>query len=148
MLNSLSPTKKAYIAGFLDGDGSIYARAKPNTSYRYRFQIALYITLFQSASNKELFTELCSLIGYGRMRERKDGVMEFTINKIDDIKDFLACVRPHVILKRKQVELMLKIIDAKDKVEKQEDFQALLTLIDSYRELNYSKNRKKRVLTP
>jgi len=37
MLKSLTPIKKSYIAGFLDGDGSIYARAKPNKSYKYDF---------------------------------------------------------------------------------------------------------------
>ena len=36
----LSKEEKAYIAGFLDGDGSIYVRIKPNSSYRYRFQIS------------------------------------------------------------------------------------------------------------
>ena len=148
MLRSLSPIKKAYIAGFLDGDGSIYARAKPNSTYKYGFQIALYVVLFQSAKDKRNFEELCAIIGYGKMRERKDGILEYVINKIDDIKEFLGCVRPFVVLKKRQVELMLKIIESKSKVENQEDFEALLTLIDSYRELNYSKLRKKRVLTP
>jgi hypothetical protein len=148
MLKSLSAIKKAYIAGFLDGDGSIYVRAKPNTSYRYGFQVAPYVVLFQSSSSRESFEELCKMIGYGKMRERKDGVMEYVVNKIDDIKDLLTCIKPFVILKRRQIDLMLKIIEAKDKIENQHDFQALLDLVDSYRELNYSKNRKKRVLTP
>lgn len=106
MLKTLSVIKKAYIAGFLDGDGSIYARAKPNTSYRYGFQIAL------------------------------------------DIKNFLESVYPFVILKKKQTELMLKIIEQKDRVENKNDFESLLKLVDSYRDLNYSKKRKKRTLTP
>lgn len=148
MLKLLSPMKRAYIAGFLDGDGSIYARAKPNPSYRHGFQIALYVVLFQSAKDKEQFEELCSMIGYGKMRERKDGILEYTINRIDDIKSFLECVRPHVLLKRRQLELMLKIIDQKSKVEDNSDFEALLKLINSYKDLNYSKKRKERTLTP
>jgi hypothetical protein len=43
---------------------------------------------------------------------------------------------------------MLKIIELKAKVESGKDFSTLLELIDFYRELNYSKKRKKRVLTP
>ena len=148
MLKSLSPIKKAYVAGFLDGDGSIYVRAKPNSTYKYDFQIALYVALFQSVKNRDKFTELCDLIGYGKMRERKDGILEYVIDRIADIEEFLECVRPFVKLKEKQLELMLKIIDLKGKVEDKEDFEALLNLIDSYRELNYSRNRKKRVLTP
>ena len=148
MLKSLSTTKKAYIAGFLDGDGSIYVRAKPNTSYRYGFQIAPYVVLFQSQKDQENFTKLCEIIGYGCMRIRKDGILEYTINKIDDIKDFLESIYPFVILKKKQVELMFQIIEKKKKIENEDDFKVLLELVDSYRELNYSKKRKKRTLTP
>ena len=148
MLKSLSPIKKAYIAGFLDGDGSVYVRAKPNSTYRYGFQVAPYIVLFQSAKDKEQFTAMCEMIGYGRMRERKDGILEYVINKIDDIKEFLDCVKPFAILKKKQIALMLKIIESKEKVENESDFSALLAIIDSYRELNYSKKRKTRILTP
>lgn len=148
MLKSLSPIKKAYIAGFLDGDGSIYVRAKPNPTYRYGFQVAPYVVLFQSAKDKENFIAMCAMIGYGRMRERNDGILEYVINKIDDITEFLECVKPFAILKRKQIALMLTIIESKKKVENERDFEALLKLIDSYRELNYSKTRKTRVLTP
>jgi len=148
MLKSLSTIKKAYIAGFLDGDGSIYVRAKPNSSYRYGFQIAPYVVLFQSQKDQENFIKLCEFIGYGRMRIRKDGILEYTINKIDDIKEFLKSVYPFVVLKKKQIELMIEIIEKKKKVENKSDFASLLKLVDSYRELNYSKKRKQRTLTP
>ena len=148
MFKLLSPIKKAYIAGFLDGDGSVYVRAKPNTSYRYGFQIALYIVFFQSAKEKTKFEKVCSLIGCGKLRIRKDGILEYIINKIDDIKEFLIYIKPFVILKKKQIELMLKIIDLKSKVKNEKDFKLLLKLVDSYRELNYSKKRKVRTLTP
>jgi len=148
MLKSLSLIKKAYIAGFLDGDGSIYARAKPNDSYRFGYQISLSITLFQSKKSKDSFEEVCSLIGYGKMRERNDGILEYSIQKLDDIKDFIEIVKPFLILKRKQAELTLKIIELKKKIEKEEDFESLLSLVNAFGELNYSKKRIKRRLTP
>ncbi len=148
MVKLLSPIKKSYIAGFLDGDGSIYVRAKPNSDYRFGFQIAPYVILFQSAKGKEKFTELCNLIGLGYIRERKDGVLEYTINKVADIREFLKAIYPYTLLKKKQIELMIKILDAKSKIETESDFKALLELVDSYRQLNYSKKRINRVLTP
>ena len=148
MLKSLSPIQKSYLAGFLDGDGSIYVRAKPNTTYRYGFQIAPYIVLFQSGKSKEKFVEICKLIGMGYLRERKDGILEYIVNKIDDIKEFLDVIYPFVILKKRQIELMLQIIELKSKIQDEKDFQMLLDKVDSYRELNYSKKRKKRTLTP
>jgi len=44
----LSKEQRAYIAGFLDGDGSIYVRLKPNSTYRYRFQVSPAIVFYQS----------------------------------------------------------------------------------------------------
>ena len=148
MLKSFSSIQKSYIAGFLDGDGSIYVRAKPNSTYRYGFQIAPYIVLFQSAKNRESFEAMCKIIGYGKIRTRKDGILEYTVNKIDYVKEFLECIQPFVILKKRQISLMLKIIELKNNIKNERDFSKLLVLVDSYRNLNYSKNRKRHVLTP
>ena len=148
MKNNLSSIKRAYLAGFLDGDGSIYVRAKPNSDYHYGFQIAPAIILFQSAKDRSKFEEICSLINLGYIRTRKDGILEYTINKIDNILEFLSIIEPFVILKRKQVVLMKQILQQKRKIEKESDFEALLKMVDSFRELNYSKKRKIRTLTP
>ena len=144
----LSQTQKAYLAGFLDGDGSIYVRLKPNSTYRYGFQVAPYIVLFQSQKEKENFQKICSLIGLGYLRVRKDGILEYIIGKTDGLREFLKIIKPFVILKKKQVALMTEILDKKEKVENRNDFRKLIDLIDRFRELNYSKKRKKRVLTP
>ena len=135
---------KAYLAGFLDGDGSIYVRAKPNNSYKFGYQIAPYVAFFQSASCKS-FPDLCKKIGYGKLRLRKDGIYEFTISKQDEIRDFLINVSPYLELKQEQSKLMLEILDSKKKVETATDFKKLLNRIDTFRELNYSKKRKRRV---
>ena len=148
MKRFLSSTQRAYLAGFLDGDGSIYVRAKPNNDYRYGFQIAPAIILFQSAKDRSKFEEICSLIGLGYIRERKDGVLEYTINKIDHILEFLKLVEPYVILKRKQVALMKQVLEQKKKIGQKTDFEKLIILIDEFRNLNYSKKRKIRILTP
>ncbi len=147
-MKSFSSIKRAYLAGFLDGDGSIYVRLKPSNDYRFGFQVAPYIVLFQSAKERSRFEEICSLIGLGYIRERNDGILEYTINKIDAIQEFLKLVKPFVILKKRQVELMERILESKKNVETKEDFKTLMELIDSFRELNYSKKRKRRALTP
>src|SRR3989339_1114338 len=144
----LKSTQKAYIAGFLDGDGSIYVRLKPNSTYRYGFQVSPYIVLFQSQKEKENFQKICSLIGLGYLRVRKDGILEYIIGKTDGLREFLKIIKPFVILKKRQVALMTEILDKKEKMRNKNDFRKLTDLIDRFRELNYSKKRKKRVLTP
>ena len=138
----------AYIAGFLDGDGSIYVQAKPNSTYKYGFQVAPYIVLFQSQKDQDNFEKVCSLVGLGYLRVRKDGILEYIISRNEAVLNFLKKVKPFVILKRKQVDLMLEILDKKGRVKNMNDFQALINLIDRFRELNYSKKRKKRTITP
>ena len=139
---------QAYIAGFLDGDGSIYVQAKPNSTYKYGFQVAPYIVLFQSQKDQDNFEKVCSLVGLGYLRVRKDGILEYIISRNEAVLNFLKKVKPFVILKRKQVDLMLEILDKKGRVKNMNDFQALINLIDRFRELNYSKKRKKRTITP
>ena len=148
MIQKLSSEQKAYLAGFLDGDGSIYVQLKPNSTYRYGFQVAPYIVLFQSQKSSEVFAKLCEMIGLGYCRQRSDGINEHIIGKTDELRKFLSIVQPYVILKVKQVELMLQILDVKENVKKIEDFKELAKLIDRFRELNYSKKRKNRIVTP
>ena len=148
MKKLISQTKRAYLAGFLDGDGSIYVQLKPNKTYKFGFQIAPYIVLFQSQKDQKNFEQLCSMINLGYMRVRKDGILEYIIGKQENIIKFVNLVEPFVILKKLQIVLLKKIIAAKSKVENKKDFQALAKLIDTFRELNYSKNRKVRTLTP
>src|SRR3989344_888008 len=107
-MQPLSSTTKAYLAGFLDGDGSIYVRLKPNPTYRYGFQVAPYVVFFQSKKSKKLFDKLCSLVGSGYIRERNDGVVEYIIGKKEAIREFLTAVQPYVILKQDQTKLMLQ----------------------------------------
>lgn len=46
----MSELTKAYIAGFLDGDGCILAQIVRNTSHRFKFQIKVAIVLYQKTS--------------------------------------------------------------------------------------------------
>ena len=135
---------KAYIAGFLDGDGSIYVRAKLNSSYKYGYQVAPTVAFFQSSSC-ESFPTLCKKIGYGRLRLRKDGIYEFTISKQDEIIDFITKVSPYIELKQQQAKLILEILKLKKEVQNEQDFKQLLNRIDTFRDLNYSKKRKRRM---
>ena len=144
----LNQVQKAYLAGFLDGDGSIYVRLKPNKSYRFGYQISPYIAFFQSKKDQRKFEGLCELIGFGKMRIRNDGIMEYTIGRTESIKKLLKMITPFLILKREQSNLMLEILDKKSKVEGKKDFIALANLIERFRELNYSKKRKYHKLTP
>ena len=148
MEKSISQTEKAYLAGFLDGDGSIYVQMKPNKTYKFGYQIAPYIVLFQSQKNRKNFEKLCAIIKLGYLRTRKDGILEYIIGRQEGIERFVKIVEPYVIMKKSQIALLKEILTLKKKVRTKKDFNKLAKLVDTFRELNYSKKRKIRTLTP
>lgn len=99
---------------------------------------------------KELkkFEQICSLIDLGYIRERNDGMVEYTIAREDAIRAFLVMVQPYLILKKEQAMLMLEILDKKAEVKDRNDFHLLMKTVDRFRELNHSKKRKLYTLTP
>lgn len=74
--------------------------------------------------------------------------MEYIISRQEELKSFVGLVKPYLVLKQRQAILLEKILQAKQTVKTEKDFTELLQLIYSFRELNYSKKRKIRRLTP
>ncbi|MCK4453824.1 hypothetical protein KAU51_00520 [Candidatus Parcubacteria bacterium] len=134
-------TTKAYIAGFLDGDGSIYVKLTQNDSYRYKYQICPYVVFYQSKGNKFVLEKMRRLIQIGYIRERKDGICEYIIGDVNSIEKLVKYIKSYVILKRNHVRLMLDILNKKKKIKNAKDFLEVCILIDKFKKLNYSKKR-------
>jgi intein-encoded DNA endonuclease-like protein len=145
-MNRLKKSEAAYIAGFLDADGSIYVQLKPNKTYRFGFQVAPQIVFFQSQKELTHLGTMREMIGGGHLRIRKDGVVEYIIGDIETMRALLKAVKPYLILKKPQADLMIKILDHKAKVKGREEFLLLAGLVDKFKNLNYSKNRKNTLL--
>ena len=137
----LSKEEKAYIAGFLDGDGSIHVRLKPNSTYRYRFQISPAIVFYQSEKEKSHLEWLNGLIDRGYLRKRNDGIVEYTLGDVGSIRSLVIGVLPYLRLKRKQARLLLEILSMKEKIKSARDFLRLAEKIDLFQKMNYSKKR-------
>ncbi len=140
-MKKLSSIQKSYIAGFLDADGSVYVKLTKNKTYRFRYQVSSYIVFYQSSINKNFFKKLKKEIGVGYIRERKDGIAELIIGDEKSQKELINQILPYSRLKKKQLILMLKILQNKKFVKNAGNFIKLCKLIDKYRNLNYSKKR-------
>jgi len=137
----LSKEEKAYIAGFLDGDGSIYVKLKPNSTYRYKFQISPAIVFYQSQKEKDYLWWLRKKIGKGYLRERNDGIVEYIIGDVKSLRELIKDLLPHLRLKKKQAKLMLEVLRAKEKIKTPKEFLNLAKKIDLFQQINYSKKR-------
>ena len=140
-MRKVTNSQKAYIAGFLDGDGSVYARLKRNDTYKYCYQVAPYIVFYQKKEYLVYLKKIKEILGMGYIRIRKDGIIEYIIGDEKSLIEFSKEISPFSKLKSKQLRLLLKILESKKTVENARDFIRLCRLIDRFKDLNYSKKR-------
>ncbi|PIZ82659.1 hypothetical protein COX97_03635 [Candidatus Pacearchaeota archaeon CG_4_10_14_0_2_um_filter_05_32_18] len=138
----MDSTTLAYIAGFLDGDGSIFFQIIPRKDYNQKFQIRTSISFYQKSSNAEILEWLKELFGSGYIRHRNTGISDYTIVESKEVKKILELLKPYVRLKKKQVDLGLEIINKLENKKSDRDFLEICQLVDKFKELNYSKKRK------
>nr|QWL15227.1 hypothetical protein [Ulva rigida] len=142
-MNKLSSEEKAYIAGFLDGDGSINAQIIKREDYILKFQIRVSITFFQKTIRHWFLIKLYKKLSYGTLRKRPDGMSEYSIVGINSVENILNLLLPYIELKKPQAKLLLEIIQNMPKVKN--DPQAFLKLcekVDKFTNLNDSKKRE------
>src|SRR4030042_4231085 len=107
----MESTTLAYIAGFLDGDGSIFFQIVPRKDYRQKFQIRTSIAFYQKTNCSEILNWLKEIFGAGYIRHRKTGISDYTIVESKEVKKVLTLLKPYVRLKKRQVELGLEILN-------------------------------------
>jgi hypothetical protein len=134
----------AYIAGFLDGDGCIMLQLVYRKDYLLGYQIRASIVFYQNQQNSQFLAWLKKKLTHGYIRNRKDGITEYTILGIKPVGRILKILKPYLKLKKKQASLALKILSQMPGSGKQMTPQLLLKLareVDKFADLNYSKKR-------
>jgi hypothetical protein len=142
-LINLTETQKAYFAGFLDSDGSIYSRIVRRKDYHIGFQLTLSVSFFQKLKRKHIFLQFKQEIGCGVFIKRNDQMCEFILNGHAIVQPFLQEIIPFLRVKKKQACLVLKICELLPTHKKDPNrFLELCNLADQIAELNDSKNRE------
>jgi LAGLIDADG endonuclease len=134
-------TTLAYVAGFLDGDGSIFFQIVRRKDYRRKFQIRSSIAFYQKTEGARILYWLKKQFGCGYIRHRKTGISDYTVVESSEVKRILSLLKSHVKLKRKQLELGLQILHKLENAHTDADFLATCSLVDRFGKLNYSKKR-------
>ncbi len=133
---------KAYIAGFLDGDGSIFLQLVRRKDYILGFQVRASLVFYQKKSQKKILRWLIHKLRRGYLRDRNDGMSEYTIVGLRHVREVLEEVEPYLILKRKQAKLALRIISRLEGVNITSGFLLRIAKeVDKFAKLNYSKKR-------
>lgn len=136
----MDSTTLAYIAGFLDGDGSIFFQIVRRKDYVRGFQVRGSIAFYQRTDQHRILSFMKRQFGCGYIRHRKTGISDYTVVESKEVRRILLLLRPHVRLKKRQLELGLRILQRLES-RKDADFLAACRLTDRFRRLNYSKRR-------
>lgn len=142
-LKRLSPVELSYIAGFLDGDGSIDAQIVKRPDYRLGFQIRVRIGFSQKTTRHWFLIQLSNQLQYGSLRKNpENGMSDYTIVGEEAVKHCLEALRPHLKIKKRQAALLLQIIEQSQKKEEPGAFLTRCELVDRLARFNDTKNRK------
>lgn len=135
--------EKAYIAGFLDGDGSVMAQLVTREDYKLGYQIRVSIVFYQKTIHQEILLWLKEQLGYGYIRNRRDGMSEYTIVGLSEVSYVLTLLYPFLRLKKKLAKEVLTLINKHPGSRKMtsEKLIILSRLVDKTARFNYSKKR-------
>jgi LAGLIDADG endonuclease len=132
---------RAYLAGFLDGDGSIIFQLVRRPDYVYGFQIRASVCFFQNTRHRAGLEWLKGQLGCGYIRNRAGSMSDYTIVGWSDVRRVLELVQPFVIFKREQVDRALDILFRFDDKLTPREFLDAATSVDAFATLNYSKKK-------
>ncbi len=137
----MDATVLAYIAGFLDGDGSIFFQLIRRKDYCLGFQIRTSLAFYQKTENEEILVWLKQQFSSGYIRRRKTGISDYTIVEPKEVQWILELLQPYVRLKQEHVRLSLEILGRLPLAGDATVFISLCRLVDRFQEINYSKKR-------
>jgi hypothetical protein len=140
-MKTLTKEQAAYLAGFIDADGSLIGQIVPQKDYVLKYQVRITMSLIQKTQRKEFLMKWQKLIG-GKIRDRNDGISELNLVGRDNIVPILKQVLPYLMIKTMQAKLILKIAERLPLTKNSpENFLELCLLTDRISNLNDSKKR-------
>jgi len=140
-LMTVDPTILAYIAGFLDGDCSVFFQVVRKTDYCLGFQIRSSIAFYQKTENERILFWLKERLAAGYIRRRKTGISDYTVVDQRDVRRILKLLSPYVRLKSEHVKLSLEILDQFPLGGEAAKLMLVSRLVDRFQSINYSKKR-------
>jgi len=132
----------SYVAGFLDGDGSIHFQLVRQKEYRFGYYIRATASFSQSTSARAGLEHIQALVGGGYLRDRGTGMSDLVVTSRPLLFDLLTDVAPYVVFKQEHVRRALELLPQLDRLRDPERFLRLARDVDAFATLNYSKTKR------
>ena len=146
-MGSQSKTNLAYIAGFLDGDGSLMIQVKKRKDGRLRRRFMLTLCFYQDSRHEKPLYWIRDVLKIGYISKRNDGITELRINGFAQIEEILEDLLPFIKFKKIQAQAMYKAacILTSNKLDRlsKKDLSKLISYILTVQKSNYVTKKKK-----
>lgn len=142
VMKTLDKDDLLYLAGFIDGDGCLIAQLVRNNEYVNKFQIRVTVQITQRTVRLHFLNDIKKLIGHGTLRNTSKGISHYVLTDTGMVCAFLKQIAPYLRIKKKQANLMIRIIEELPTARKDfKTFVELCKLSDQVAMLNDSKKR-------
>lgn len=96
----------AYIAGFLDGDGSLMLQIKKRKDGISKIRFMSTICFYQDTRHEETLHWIRDILGKGYFHQRNDGMSELRINGFASVQGILDLLGPYIRFKKIQTKAL------------------------------------------
>ncbi len=146
-MGSQSKINLAYIAGFLDGDGSLMLQIKKRKDGRLKRRFMCTICFYQDSRHEKPLHWIRDIFGIGYVSRRNDGMSELRINGFEQVRNILKALRPFLQFKKDQARALYEAADLLcESKEIRLTRSKLLRIVDcilTIQNNNYATRRKK-----
>ena len=146
-MGSRSKIDLAYIAGFLDGDGSLMIQIKKRKEGRLKRRFMLTICFYQDSRHDKALFWIRRILQVGYISKRNDGMTELRINGYEQIRKIIKDLLPYIKFKKTQANEIHKAacIFAGKKINElsKNDLLKLVNCIVTIQQGNYATKSKK-----
>lgn len=136
----------AYIAGFLDGDGAISAVIEKHAEKKFGFRVRVSLDFYQHKQHIALLKYIRKVFGEGCLCRSIRDTHKLSIRNQTSLKKILPMLLPFTRIKRKQIQIALRILDTT--IGKKSDLLKVARLADKLSSYNMrSRSRRKNFST-
>ena len=107
-MGSRSKIDYAYIAGFLDGDGSLMLQIKKRSDSKSKTRFMSTICFYQDTRHEEGLHWIKKSLGKGYLSQRNDGMTELRIQGFDSVGAILKNLKKFLRFKKIQANALSK----------------------------------------
>ncbi|OGD56511.1 hypothetical protein A2V71_02420 [Candidatus Berkelbacteria bacterium RBG_13_40_8] len=137
----------AYIAGFLDGDGSLMLQVKKRSDTSRGWRMMATICFYQDSRHSKPLNWIKKQLKIGYISNRNDGITELRINGFEKVEKILKMLSPFIKFKKNQVQTVLKAIKLMQEKDfsdfKTLDYKKLIKFLLDVQNENYQSSHKK-----